>query len=753
MKGNNIGNRNCTVYYRTESTMCGAPLEYQTRISTLGLVLQVDSEIRGLTVDHLFNPVPKVRRMRPPGEGQESSAQLANASNMNNVDSSLISQPWTNDNGIIEFPEEVYGTEYQNASSQLPSQVSNNRIGARPFVTYAQTVETFNNLPHSEPYLDWALVKFVPRGSFPRCVNLFWPDGSSGDPVLLQHVAETPQYDRVPVFIISGQSGIISGVMLERASYIESNNSQKACKVWTVIPGSSNGKHTSTCGTLCLSANMVLGISKGDSGSIVVDKETFQVYGHIMGTNQLSQAMVVPLVDTIRQITHCFHASQVILPSDNAALYGTRDIGIDNQLNAISQASFNRTESKGKGPALLATNSTHMNLPYRTPEVHFSQENRDQDENGYAVQQPEFRRLDLQEYTIGWLCALPEELAAAQILLDEKHEELPHDPNDEIKYTVGSIGKHNVVIGCLSAGQIGIGSAATVATKMRAKFTNIRFGLMVGIGGGVPNDNDVRLGDVVVSQPVGRHGGVIQYDFGKSEPSGFVHAEFLNSPPNALLQALANLQARHLREVNNIQKYVGVIERRARFRRPDPNSDVLFEDAYDHVEGEKTCERCDTLNIVPRTPRVHNNIVVHYGTIASGNRVMKDARERNWLSSQFTGVFCFEMEAAGLMNTWPCLVIRGISDYADSHKNDGWKLYAAGAAAAFAKELLHCVAPAAVEKERIIGEIAAGGSPTSPRDLTRRVSSNSASGTGDPEDRIQGKSYILQKKPWEFVVF
>jgi hypothetical protein len=46
------------------------------------------------------------------------------------------------------------------------------------------------------------------------------------------------------------------------------------------------------------------------------------------------------------------------------------------------------------------------------------------------------------------------------------------------------------------------------------------------------------------------------------------------------------------------------------------------------------------------------------------------------------------MEAAGLMNNFPCIVIRGICDYADSHKNDRWQRYAAATAAAYAKELL-----------------------------------------------------------------
>ena len=68
---------------------------------------------------------------------------------------------------------------------------------------------------------------------------------------------------------------------------------------------------------------------------------------------------------------------------------------------------------------------------------------------------------------------------------------------------------------------MGANPAAAVAAQMKAKFVSIRFGLMVGIGGGVPTENsDIRLGDVVVSQPYMGHGGVIQYDMGKALPGG-----------------------------------------------------------------------------------------------------------------------------------------------------------------------------------------------------------------------------------------
>lgn len=67
---------------------------------------------------------------------------------------------------------------------------------------------------------------------------------------------------------------------------------------------------------------------------------------------------------------------------------------------------------------------------------------------------------------------------------------------------------------------------------------------------------------------------------------------------------------------------------------------------------------------------------------------------------------CFEMEAAGLMNNFPCLVIRGICDYADSHKNKKWQIYAAATAAACAKEILSVIPASEVAKTCTINEVA-----------------------------------------------
>jgi hypothetical protein len=77
---------------------------------------------------------------------------------------------------------------------------------------------------------------------------------------------------------------------------------------------------------------------------------------------------------------------------------------------------------------------------------------------------------------------------------------------------------------------------------------------------------------------------------------------------------------------------------------------------------------------------------------------MRNGVERDRISRELGGVLWFEMEAAGLMNTFPCLVIRGICDYSDSHNNKDWQAYAAAIAAMYAKELLGEIEPAVLER-------------------------------------------------------
>jgi nucleoside phosphorylase len=127
-------------------------------------------------------------------------------------------------------------------------------------------------------------------------------------------------------------------------------------------------------------------------------------------------------------------------------------------------------------------------------------------------------------YTVGWICALDVELAASQAMLDEEYPDLDlQDENDTNTYTLGRIGQHNVVLACLPSGTTGISAAATAARDLLRSFPRVRFGLMVGVGGGAPSDpgdnprQDIRLGDVIVSNPASNSGKRRMYLFDRSE--------------------------------------------------------------------------------------------------------------------------------------------------------------------------------------------------------------------------------------------
>jgi nucleoside phosphorylase len=301
-----------------------------------------------------------------------------------------------------------------------------------------------------------------------------------------------------------------------------------------------------------------------------------------------------------------------------------------------------------------------------------------------------------EDYTVGWICALPLEAAAAAAMLDEIHEKPRKQPsNDHNIYTLGRIGEHNVVISCLPAGACGSNPATTVATQMLSNFESIRVGLMVGIGGGVPStERDIRLGDVVVSKLGGMFGGVVQYDRGKTVKGKFERIGSLNKPPQVLLSAVSAMEKRHIMRENKISEFLGDILRKypkmqEKFSYQSTQHDLLFATHDRHSSDDNKSESRPVKRLKYRSP---GDPVVHYGLIASGNQVIQDAATRDQLRQDLGGdVLCFEMEAASLMDTFPCVVIRGICGYVDYHKNDLWQGYAAASAAACAKELLSII--------------------------------------------------------------
>lgn len=259
---------------------------------------------------------------------------------------------------------------------------------------------------------------------------------------------------------------------------------------------------------------------------------------------------------------------------------------------------------------------------------------------------------------------------------------------------------------------IGKSHAANVASGLRFSFRCIRFVLLVGICGAVPNGNDeeIILGDIIISD------GVIEYDFGRKYPKEFI-------PKDTLMDRLGrpNLEIRaHLNKLKGRRCRDRLQERTSHYlsgfcqdldptitRYPGAAKDWLFKSTYYHkhhnnagckycnegkmcqVASNSTCWQlqCDRAQLISRQ-RLHtendpnqHQPAIHFGIIASGDTVMKSAEDRDLIAS-LTSAIAFEMEGAGIWDNLPCIVIKGVCDYADSHKNKEWQRYAAATAAA-----------------------------------------------------------------------
>ena len=168
------------------------------------------------------------------------------------------------------------------------------------------------------------------------------------------------------------------------------------------------------------------------------------------------------------------------------------------------------------------------------------------------------------------------------------------------------------------------------------------------------------------------------------------------------MTGVSKLGALHLRKGNAIREHINSMlelnpAMQQNFSYQGPQDDQLFQADYDHMDSGEDCKSCDEECLIQRKPRTTNVPVIHYGLIGSANRVMSHGVTREKLRQE-KGIICFEVEAAGLMDNFPCLMIRGICDYSDTHKKKNWQPYAAATAAAYAKELLGVIAPVQVDK-------------------------------------------------------
>lgn len=323
------------------------------------------------------------------------------------------------------------------------------------------------------------------------------------------------------------------------------------------------------------------------------------------------------------------------------------------------------------------------------------------------------------EFTIAMICALVEEANAVEAIFDEMYDSMQEKygrtAGDRNSYLNGRIGKHNVVV-CYMPG-MGKSSAAMVASDLRFSYTKIEMDFVVGICAGVPetaNGQKIFLGDTIISNSV------IEYDFGKQYPNGFQRKrgvlDTLGRPSpeiRARLVALSGdrtsieFQRKMAMHAQKVQP-VG-----SKWRRP-ASDDILFNSTYahkhyknskadsclclsDHI-SDAICEGamrvdctalgCDESEVRRRRTQTDmGNAVIHIGPIASADTVMKSGIHRDQLAHA-EGIIALEMEGAGVWDNFPCIIIKGVCDYADSHKDSKWQLYAAANAAATVKAFL-----------------------------------------------------------------
>ncbi|KAF9872100.1 putative nacht and wd domain protein [Colletotrichum karsti] len=301
-------------------------------------------------------------------------------------------------------------------------------------------------------------------------------------------------------------------------------------------------------------------------------------------------------------------------------------------------------------------------------------------------------QLDPDQYTVVWFAPLEVEVHAALRMLDDRHDgHFPVAPGDDFVYLAGEMCNHNIVIASFPHGQeYGTGAAAALASQVKRFFPNLWFGLLVGVAAGLPNldtqpQRDIRLGDVLVASRSGDFPAVVAYDLGKATDNGFqllYNGGVLSRTESIVASAISNIRIHTTDDTNSfsLSDYQAEVleeqQRNDKFAYPGHDKDRLFPAHTD--AQEQTVHR--PLRSNPGRPRVW------YGPIGSGEKLMRNAQEKNALRDKYD-LIGLEMEAAGIMNRVPVGVIRGVCDYGDSYKNKDWQPFAAITAAAYAKGL------------------------------------------------------------------
>ncbi|KAL4998274.1 nucleoside phosphorylase domain-containing protein [Aspergillus recurvatus] len=323
------------------------------------------------------------------------------------------------------------------------------------------------------------------------------------------------------------------------------------------------------------------------------------------------------------------------------------------------------------------------------------------------------------DFAIAIICALTVEAEAVEELFDEKYDRLSEfykkQPGDDNAYFNGRIGNHDVVLCCMP--RMGKGHAASVAASLKISYRGIQVALVVGICGGAPCspvEEEIFLGDVIISDAL------IEYDFGRQYWGGFKRKtgvkDTLGRPNREIQSLLAGLQPQQSRrelQAKMLRHLQAIQESQPCWHCPSSADDVLFEASYQHKHNSLTSSHmclcldgtsdevckaaldtiCTQLGCDKDKIRRRRNCTdyysprIHIGAVASADTVMKSGEHRDNLV-KLEGVIGFEMEGAGVWNNISCIIIKGVCDYADSHKNKAWQAYAAATGAAAAKAFL-----------------------------------------------------------------
>lgn len=319
------------------------------------------------------------------------------------------------------------------------------------------------------------------------------------------------------------------------------------------------------------------------------------------------------------------------------------------------------------------------------------------------------------EFSVAILCDLPTSADAVSALFDHYWNEEEHSdgslfdkaPGDTNFYSMGVIGHHNVVLAHKPT--MGISSAASAAHACKMSFPNIELAVVVGICGIVPgSDNKERLlGDVVISDAIK------QLDFGRGRMEDYerkskifdIHAR----PPFEIRSFLAKFQSLRYRQrlQDKITQYLNILGQNDTLHAqyPGREHDKLFEPEYTHKDRRKSCDELGCNGDLVVRQRLLTDLDsptqvvvddptpdIHIGTIASSDTLIKSGKERDIIANQET-VIAFDMAAAGALDFFPGVVIKGACDYADGHGSKMWQQYAAAVAAACLKGFLQMWKP------------------------------------------------------------